>query len=99
MRIRVPNTDHAYYRASERLGWTRKHAKEMMKLANRYGKTFDHIKDKEISEFVKARQVGTRRRVKYYNGYIFVFASTSTRCYTVYEYGQDRENETTRVDY
>lgn len=92
-RTRVPNTDHAYFRAAERCGWTRYEAKQMMKDANRYGKTFGQIKDKELAEFIKARRVNTRRRIKYYLGYIFVFASTSTKCYTVYKYEGANTNE------
>ena len=83
-RTKSENTDHAYLRCAERCGWTKKKAREMIKLANRHGKTYDHIENKEISDFIKARQVGTCRRIKYYAGFIFVFASTSTRCYTVY---------------
>ena len=92
-RTRVPNTDHAYFRAAERCGWTRYMAKRMMKDANRYGKTFIQVDNKELAEFMKARQVSTRRRIKYYLGYIFVFASTSTRCYTVYKYEGVNPNE------
>lgn len=92
-RSRQPNTDHAYYRAAERCGWTKYVAKQMMKDAQRYGKTFVQVEDKELAEFMKARQVGTWRRIKYYLGYIFVFASTSTRCYTVYKYEGVNTNE------
>ena len=97
-RTRVPNTDHSYFRAAERCGWTRYVAKKMIKDAQRYGKTYDHIKDnKELADFMKARQVSTRRRIKYYLGYIFVFASTSTRCYTVYKYEGVNTNESNEI--
>ena len=38
----------------------------------------------------------TFRRIKYYKGYIFVFAHTSTKCYIVYPYPY--ENETKKED-
>ncbi len=85
-RKRQPNTDHAYFRAAERCGWTKYMAKRMMKDAQRYGKTYGQISDEKLANFMKARQVGTNRRIKYFQGYIFVFANTSTRCYTVYKY-------------
>lgn len=91
-RTKAPNTDHAYLRAAERCGWNKDKAKKMMKQAQLYGKTYDHIEDEKIASFVKARQVGTKRRIKYFSGYIFVFASGSTRCYTVYKY-EGEENE------
>ena len=51
-------------------------------------------KDGELWSFLKARQVGQSRRIKYYAGYIFVFASTSTRCITVYPYPKESEKIT-----
>ena len=93
MRTKAPNVDHAYLRAAQRCGWSKPKARKMMREASLYGKSFDHIDDPEISEFVRVRQVCTRRRIRYYKGYIFVFASTSTRCYTVYKYGENDGNE------
>lgn len=92
-RKRVPNTNHAYFRAAERCGWTKPFAKQMMMNANRKGVTYSKMDNPEIAEFMRARQVSTRRRIKYYLGYIFVFASTSTRCYTVYKYEGDKTDE------
>lgn len=91
-RTKVPNTDHAYLRAAERCGWSKTKARTMMMKASKYGKSYGQIKDKKIADYIKARQVSTRRRIKYYCGYVFVFASTSTRCYTVYEYKGDDTN-------
>lgn len=85
-RKRQPNTDHAYFRAAERCGWTKSKAKQMMKDASRYGKSCDILEPGHLQDFIKVRQIGTNRRIKYFQGYIFVFASTSTRCYTVYKY-------------
>lgn len=84
-RNRVENTYHSYFRAAERFGWDKAHAKKMMKNASRYGKSCENVEPGPLQDFMRARQVSTRRRIKYYAGYIFVFASTSTRCLTVYE--------------
>lgn len=91
-KVRARNCEHAYLRAAERCGWTRKQAEEMMRLASRKGLSYSNIEDKKLKEFVKQRQVATRRRIKYYLGYIFVFASTTTRCYTVYKYEGDESD-------
>ena len=85
-RVRTQNTDHSYLRAAERCGWGKRKAREMMKLAQRYGKTYANLSNGELRHFLEVRQVGQHRRIKYYNGYIFVFCSTSTRCITVYPY-------------
>ena len=87
-RIKTLNCDHAYFRAAERCGWNEGKARKMMKLAQRYGKLYTDksLEDKDLIKFLKNRQINTYRRIKYYDGYIFVFASTSTRCYTVYPY-------------
>ena len=85
-RNKVANCDHAYYRASERCGWSKKEAQEMMRLASKKGLAPSQIKDnKELKKLLMFRQLKTNRRIKYYKGYIFIFASTSTRCYTVYK--------------
>jgi len=83
-RTRTQNTVHSYERAAERCGWSKRKAKEMMKLASRYGTAAGNIPPGPIQDWVMARQVSTHRRIKLYQGYIFVFASTSTRCITVY---------------
>ena len=85
-RVKAPNTDHSYYRAAERCGWSKRKAREMMKEAQRHGKTYGNLPDGELRNFLEARQIGQHRRIKFYAGYIFVFASTSTRCITVYPY-------------
>lgn len=94
-RVKAPNTDHSYYRAAERCGWSRKKAREMMKEAQRRGKAYANIKNPEISKFIAIKQGNQSRRVKYYMGYVFVFASTSTRCITVYPLPKEllEENE------
>jgi len=85
-RIRTQNTDHSYYRAAERCGWGKKKARDMMKLAQRYGKMCGNLPEGELRTFLEQKQFGQNKRVKYYAGYIFVFCSTSTRCITVYPY-------------
>ena len=55
---------------------------------------YGNLPDGELRSFLKSRQVGQYRRIKYYAGYIFVFASTSTRCITVYPYPKEPEKIT-----
>ena len=93
-RVRATNTDHSYYRAAERCGWGKKKARDMMKEAQRHGKMYRNLPDGELRSFLESRQVGQSRRIKYYAGYIFVFASTSTRCITVYPYPKEPEKIT-----
>jgi hypothetical protein len=92
-RIKAPNTDHAYFRAAERCGWGKKKAKEMMKLAQRYGKCWQNLPPGPGRDWLQGKQEVNRRRIKYYNGYVFVFASTSTRCITVYPHDLEAESE------
>lgn len=90
-RVKATNTGHSYYRAAERCDWGKKKARDMLKAAQRYGKMHGNLPDGELWRFLKSRQVGQHRRIKYYAGYIFVFASTSTRCITVYPYPKEQE--------
>lgn len=90
-RIKTLNCNHAYLRAAERCGWDEIKARKMMKLAQKEGKLYYDIEDEKLKKFLKARQINTVRRIKYYEGYVFVFASTSTRCYTVYPYEEKKE--------
>jgi hypothetical protein len=64
-----------------------------MKEAQRHGKTYANLPEGELKNFLEARQKNQHRRIKYYNGYIFVFASTSTRCITVYPYEPEKKAE------
>lgn len=63
-----------------------------MKSAQKHGLTYENVVDNErLRTFLKNRQKHTFRRIKYYKGYIFVFASASTKCYTVYPYPYENE--------
>lgn len=88
-RVRTQNTDHSYYRAAERCGWSKRKARDMMKAAQRYGKMYENLPEGELRAFLEQKQLCQHRRIKYYAGYIFVFCSTSTRCITVYPYESD----------
>lgn len=90
-RVKATNTDHSYYMAAERCGRGKKKARDMMKEAQRHGKMYGNLPDGELRSFLESRQVGQSRRIKYYAGYIFVFASTSTCCITVYPYPKEQE--------
>jgi len=83
-RVKTQNTDHSYIRAAERCGWSKKKAREMMRLASRYGTAAGNLQPGPVKDFITARQECTHRRIKLYQGYVFVFASTSTKCITVY---------------
>lgn len=85
-RNKTKNCNHAYYRASERCGWDRKTADLMMKLASKKGLSPENLGEGEQADLLRFRQLKTCRRIKYYKGYVFIFASTSTRCYTVYPF-------------
>ena len=84
-RTKTRNCLHAYFRASERCGWSVEKAKEMMRLASRKGLSPYQLENGELKDLLIYRQLKTNRRIKFYQGYIFIFASTSTRCYTVYK--------------
>ena len=84
-RIRTTNTDHSYIRAAERCGWGKKKAREMMKLASRYGTAVGNMENGSIRNYLAQKQWGNpHKRIKLYMNYIFVFCSTSTRYITVY---------------
>ena len=84
-RVKSKNTDHSYLRAAERFGWSKKKAKEMMQLASRHGVSVGNMRKGPLQEWLLEHQIYTHRRIKLYKGYVFVFASTSTKCITVYE--------------
>lgn len=96
-RVKTTNTDHSYYRAAERFGWGKKKAREMMKMASRYGKSYGHFSEGPIRAFLEDKQFGNQsKRIKLYQNYVFVFCSTSTRCITVYPMPEEllQKNET-----
>ena len=84
-RVKTQNTDHSYLRAAERCGWGKKKAREMMKQASRYGISVGNLEPGPLRNYLAQKQYGNpHKRIKFYQGYIFIFASTSTRCITVY---------------
>lgn len=93
-RIKVLNCPHAYLRAAERCGWKPKEAEYIMKSAQKHGLIYTNVVgDEKLKKFLENRQKHTSRRIKYYKGYIFIFASTSTKCYTVYPYPYENERK------
>ena len=84
-RVRTQNTDHSYLRAAERCGWGKKKARDMMKAASRFGISAGNMEPGPEKDFVSKKQQGNpHKRIKLYQGYVFVFCSTSTKCITVY---------------
>lgn len=90
-RTKTKNCNHAYYRASERCGWSKREADEMMRLASKRGISPYNLHDGKVKDLFVFRQLKTRRRIKIYRGFVFIFASTSTRCYTVYPLPKESE--------
>ena len=98
-RVKTQNTDHSYFRAAERCGWGKKKAREMMKMASRYGKSYGHFPEGPIRDFLEKKQYGSpSKRIKLYQNYIFVFCSTSTRCITVYPLPPELSGESEKKD-
>ena len=95
-RVKTQNTDHSYLRAAERCGWGKKKAREIMKLASRYGKAPGNLAPGPIKNYLMSKQYFTNKRIKLYQNHIFVFCSTSTRCITVYPLPDEllQKNET-----
>ena len=106
-RVKTQNTDHSYLRAAERCGWGKKKARDIMKLAQRYGKCVGNLDPGPIKNYLAKKQWGNpHKRIKLYENHIFVFASTSTKCITVYpvpdeilqKAGLLQKNETNLLD-
>ena len=93
-RVKTTNTDHSYLRAAERCGWGKKKAREMMKQASRFGISAGNLPPGPEKNFLAKKQYGSpSKRIKLYQGYVFVFCSTSTRCITVYPLPDLAESE------
>lgn len=83
-RVKSRNTDHAYIRAAERCGLSKRRAEELMKQAQRHGIAPGNLPPSDLRDYLYDKQLSTNRRIKLYENYIFVFASTSTKCITMY---------------
>ena len=90
-RTKTNNCNHAYYRASERFGWDKKKAEEMMRIASKKGISPFSMQEGALKDLYVFRQLKTKRRIRIYQGFVFIFASTSTRCYTVYKLQEESE--------
>ena len=85
-RVKAANTDHAYLRAAERIGLSKRKAAELMRSAQRQGIAPLNCPPGPLRDYLIDKQLDNEhRRIKFYEGYIFVFASTSTKCITVYK--------------
>lgn len=92
-KTKTNNTNHSYYRAAERLGLNKEKARKMMREASRYGinglgytdDSDKFINNKRLMRYLQKKQYfNPHKRIKFYQGYVFVFCRTSTRCLTVY---------------
>ena len=95
-RVRTQNTDHSYLRAAERCGWGKRKARDMMKAASRYGVSVGNMQPGPERDYLERKQWGNpHKRIKFYQGYVFIFCSTSTRCITVYPLDFNKEEKVT----
>lgn len=81
-RSKVKNSEHSYQRSKERTPLYKRQAKKLMKEASRCGKAAGNLPEGPLKKYVESK--GKQKRVKCYQGYIFVFAKTSTSCITFY---------------
>ena len=81
-RARVKNSAHSYDRVKERTNLSRRETIKLMKEASRYGVSAGCMKPGPLKEYLASK--GDAKRVKYYKGYIFIFAKNSTSCITMY---------------
>ena len=81
-RKRTKNSDHAYERAKQRTGMSKRQAKQMMREAQTAGVAVDNLPPGPIKNYIKKK--GTHKRVKVYKNHVFVFSKTSTTCITMY---------------
>ena len=81
-RTKVKNSNHSYARVRERTSLSKRETVKLMKEASRYGLSAGNIPDGPLRKYVASK--GDAKRVKYYKGYIFIFAKTSTSCITMY---------------
>ena len=78
----VKNSNHSYERVKERTNLSKRETIKLMKEASRYGLSANNIPEGPLRNYVASK--GNNKRVKYYKGYIFIFAKTSTSCITMY---------------
>ena len=90
---KLPPTSHFLIRAKQRLGWEPEYAAEQARLASRKGLSWSQVDDLDIAYFLAKKESGKGKRAKLYNGAVFVFSKTSSRCYTVYQLPSKEELE------
>lgn len=92
-RKKLPPTKHFFVRAKQRLGWEPEYAAEQARLASRKGLSWGQVDDLDVSYFLSRKESSKDKRAKLYNGAVFVFSKTSSRCYTVYQLPSKEELE------
>ena len=81
-RTKVKNSKHSYDRVKERTNLSKRETEKLMKEASRYGISAGNIPDGPLRRYIASK--GDAKRVKYFKGYVFIFAKTSTSCITMY---------------
>ena len=97
---RVKNTQHAYDRSKERAGLTKREAQHLIKEAYLSGTAAKKLPDGPIKDFLVNKEIRTRKRIKMYKDWVFVFCKNSTKCITMYKIDDDilkRQEEYERI--
>lgn len=81
-RQHTANTTHGIQRSRERTDLSSREVKDLIRSASRKGLTVTMLSPGPLRTYVAQR--GTRKRVKYYKGYLFIFQKTSTSLITMY---------------
>lgn len=81
-RIKRKNPIHVFKRAAERTDFSKREAQRLIKEAQTAGKAYGNIPPGPLADYIKSK--GNTKRVKVYQGYVFIFARTSTACITMY---------------
>lgn len=81
-RIKAKDSVHVFERVAERTTLSKRDAKRLIKEAQTAGKAYSNIPPGPLADYIKSK--GTTKRVKVYQGYVFIFARTTTACITMY---------------
>ena len=81
-RTRVNNSRHSYDRARDRTNLSKRAVEKLIKEASSYGVSAGSMPNGPLRRYIASK--GDKKRVKYFKGYVFVFAKTSTSCITMY---------------
>ena len=81
--MKKKHKQHAFERASERLGLYKKEAERLIKEAWTAGKQYHELEGGPIKSYLATK--GHRKKIKVYKDIVFVFNKTSGTCITMYK--------------